>query len=164
VSPIRTILLPTDFSDPSGLAFRLACALARDFGARLVLLHVVEFPANVYPEATRHDDPALRHPALWDKVRQLRLPSPEVRVEHRLADGDAAAEVLRAAAETHSDLIVMGTHGRTGLKHLLMGSVAEQVVRKAPCPVLTVKAPSPAAHPLAEAGGASTSRGEGLGS
>ncbi len=144
MSPIRAILHPTDFSGPSDLAFRMACALARDFGARLVVLHVVEFPANVYPEATRHEDPALRHPALWDQVRGLRPPSPDVPVDYRLADGDAAAEVVRAAAETGSDLIVMGTHGRSGLKHLLMGSVAERVVRNAPCPVLTVKAPAPA--------------------
>jgi nucleotide-binding universal stress UspA family protein len=141
MSPIRTILHPTDFSGPSDLAFRMACGLARDFGARLVVLHVAEFPANVYPEATRHEDPTLRHPALWAKVRELRPPSAGLSVEHRLADGDAAEEVLRAAGETGSDLIVLGTHGRTGLKHLLMGSVAEQVVRKAPCPVLTVKAP-----------------------
>jgi nucleotide-binding universal stress UspA family protein len=159
VSPIRTILHPTDFSGPSGLAFQTACALARDCGARLVVLHVAEFPANVYPEATRHEDPALRHPALWDKVRQLRPPSPEVPVEHRLAGGDAAAEVVRAAREAGSDLIVMGTHGRSGLKHLLMGSVAERVVRQAPCPVLTVKAPAPAAP--AEAGAAGPSRREG---
>ena len=159
MSPIRTILHPTDLSGPSDLAFRMACALARDFGARLVVLHVAEFPANVYPEATRHEDPALRHPALWDKVRQLRPPSPEVAVEHRLADGDAAAEVACAAAETRCDLIVMGTHGRSGLKHLLMGSVAERVVRQAPCPVLTVKAPAPAAP--AEAAAAGPSRREG---
>jgi nucleotide-binding universal stress UspA family protein len=144
VSPIRTILHPTDFSGPSEFAFRLACSLARDHRARLVVLHVAEFPANVYPEATRHEDPALRHPALWAKLRQLRPPPPEVPVEHRLAGGDPPEEVLRAAGETGSDLIVMGTHGRSGLKHLLMGSVAEQVVRKAPCPVLTVKAPAPA--------------------
>jgi nucleotide-binding universal stress UspA family protein len=164
VSPIRTILHPTDFSGPSEIAFRMACALARDCGARLVVLHVAEFPANVYPEATRHDDPALRHPALWAKVRRLRPPSPEVPVEHRLADGDAAEEVLRAARETGSDLVVMGTHGRTGLRHLLMGSVAERVVRQAPCPVLTVKAPSPAGGGAAEAGAAIPSRQEGASS
>jgi nucleotide-binding universal stress UspA family protein len=164
VSPIRTILHPTDFSGPSGLAFRMACGLARDFGARLVVLHVAEFPANVYPEATRHEDPARRHPALWAKVRRLRPPSPEVPVEHWLADGDAAEEVLRAARETGSDLIVMGTHGRTGLKHLLMGSVAQQVVRKAPCPVLTVKAPPPAGGGTAEEGAPIPSGREGLSS
>jgi len=63
-------------------------------------------------------------------------------------EGDVATEILRLAQETGSDLIVMGTHGRTGLARLLMGSVAEQVVRKAPCPVLTVKTPFPAAPAL----------------
>jgi universal stress protein A len=61
-----------------------------------------------------------------------------------VAEGDPAEMILRVAEEVHADLIVMGTHGRTGLSRLLMGSVAEQVVRRAPCPVLTMKAPFPA--------------------
>ena len=89
---------------------------------------------------------------MWDKVRQLRPLSPDVPVEYRLAAGDAAAEVVCAAAAAASDLIVMGTHGRSGLKHLLMGSVAERVVRQATCPVLTVKAPAPAPATAAAAG------------
>jgi nucleotide-binding universal stress UspA family protein len=64
-----------------------------------------------------------------------------VAVEQRLAEGDPAAEILHLATDTGCDMIVLGTHGRTGLDRLLMGSVAEQIVRKAPCPVLTVKAP-----------------------
>src|SRR5262249_33247405 len=74
------------------------------------------------------------------QLRKIQAPA-EVRVEHRLAEGDAAAEILRVARETNCDLVVMGTHGRKGLGRLLMGSVAEQVVRKAPCPVLTLKTP-----------------------
>ncbi len=146
MAPIRTILHPTDFSGPADFAFRTACSLARDFGARLVVFHVVEFPANVYPEATRHEDPALRHPAVWDKLHQVRPPAPGVAVEYRLADGDAAAEVLRAAGEAGCDLIVMGTHGRSGLRHLLMGSVAEQVVRQAHCAVLTLTSTAKERH------------------
>jgi nucleotide-binding universal stress UspA family protein len=74
-------------------------------------------------------------------------PGPSVLVERRLEEGDPIGEILRAAAEVPCDLIVMGTHGRTGLARLLMGSVAEEVVRKAPCPVVTVKTPFPVATP-----------------
>jgi len=119
--PIRTILQPTDFSDRSEHAFRLAWLLARDHGARLVLLQVI----------VPTDD-------------QLPAPSAEVRVERQLTEGIPVPEILRAAAETHSDLIVMSTHGRMGPGRALMGSVAEQVVRRAACPVLTVKRPLPA--------------------
>jgi nucleotide-binding universal stress UspA family protein len=73
------------------------------------------------------------------QLQQVRPDAAQLPVDHRLVEGDAAAEILRLAAETHCDLIVMGTHGRTWLSRMLMGSVAEQVVRKAPCPVLTVK-------------------------
>jgi len=74
-----------------------------------------------------------------------------VRAERRLAEGDAVEETLRVAQEANADLIVMGTHGWTGLGRLLMGSVAEQVVRRASCPVLTVKAPFPDAAPASQA-------------
>jgi nucleotide-binding universal stress UspA family protein len=69
------------------------------------------------------------------------VPDPEVQVERRLEQGDAATEIVRVAQETHCDLIVIGTHGRTGLSRVLMGSVAEKVLRQAPCPVLAVKTP-----------------------
>jgi nucleotide-binding universal stress UspA family protein len=78
---------------------------------------------------------------------------PAVKIEHRLAEGDPAREILRVARETGCDLIVMGTHGWTGLGRLLMGSVAEQVVRKATCPVLTVKTPIPDTAIPAPSGG-----------
>ena len=73
----------------------------------------------------------------------MQAPDAQIVVEHRLEEGNPVAEILRVARETHCDLIVMGTHGRTGLAHLLMGSVAEQVVRKAGCHVLVVKTPFP---------------------
>jgi len=75
------------------------------------------------------------------KLERVSAPT-EVRVERQVGEGDSAVEILRAAQDLKADLIVMGTHGRTGLGRLLMGSVAEQVVRKAPCPVLTVRTPS----------------------
>jgi nucleotide-binding universal stress UspA family protein len=141
---LQTILHPTDFSEHSAYAFRLACSLARDHGARVLVLHTVTTlgPELVsYGEAVTQLQPEAYQQKLWDDLRRVRSPDPDVPVDHRLAEGDPAAEILRAAADTRCDLIVLGTHGRTGLTRLLMGSVAEQVVRKAPCPVLTVKAP-----------------------
>jgi len=148
--PIKNILYPTDFSDRSEKAFQLACALARDYEARLIILHVAEPPAFItHGEMAR----ALDHmdgykEELKDKLRELQAPDCTVVVARSLQQGDPAAEILRSAEETNADLIVMGTHGRTGLRRLLMGSVAEQVVRRAGCPVLTVK--TPFAEPLPE--------------
>jgi nucleotide-binding universal stress UspA family protein len=144
---IRTVLHPTDFSERSELAFRLACSLARDYGARLLVLHVAEPPFAVAGEGVvmlpfEEDLEPLRR-----QLQQLRPPDPKVQVEHRLVQGDAATEILRVAEETKCDVIVLGTHGRTGVARLLMGSVAEQVVRKARCPVVTVKAPLPETTP-----------------
>lgn len=76
-----------------------------------------------------------------NQLLQLKPPDPKVSVEHRLVKGDAATEIVNPAAETKADVIVMGSHGRTGLGRLLLGSVAENVMRKAPCPVVTVKPP-----------------------
>jgi nucleotide-binding universal stress UspA family protein len=149
--PVRTVLHPTDFSDYSSHAFRLACSLARDYGARLLVLHVAPPPVIVYSEGLAiPPEPAKYKDQLWQQLRQVQAGDPKVRVEHRLVEGDAVAEILRTAGETKCDLIVMGTHGRTGLGRLLMGSVAEQVVRKAPCPVVTVKTPFPETRPVHE--------------
>jgi nucleotide-binding universal stress UspA family protein len=148
--PIHTILHPTDFSDRAGYAFRVACALARAGGARLVILHVAQ-PLwtlggiqGVPPVPLEYGREGLE-----ELLRRLQPPDPAVAVEHRLELGDPAAEILRAARECSCDLIVMGTHGRGGLGRLLMGSVAEAVVRQAPCPVLTVRLPLPAPAPVA---------------
>jgi nucleotide-binding universal stress UspA family protein len=155
--PVRTVLHPTDFSDSSDTAFRLACSLARDYGARLVVLHVAPLPLAVSAEGVLVLPAELDLEALGERLHELRPDGPTVRVEYRLLQGDAAAEVLRVAKEIRSDLIVMGTHGRTGLGRLVMGSVAEQVVRKAACPVLTVKTPqgraAPSERPVAAAAG-----------
>lgn len=138
---LKTILHATDFSPHSEYAFRLACSLARDHGAKVVVLHVVApTPAVSYGEMIVEPDAALVQQG-WDQLRQIRSPDPAVTVEHRLEQGFAAAEIVRVAEEIQADMIVLGTHGRSGLGRLLMGSVAEQVVRKAPCPVLTVKSP-----------------------
>jgi nucleotide-binding universal stress UspA family protein len=142
---IQTILHPTDFSAFSQQAFHLACSLARDHRSKLIILHVVTTlgPELVtYGEAVSQLEPESYRATLWADLRAVQPADPNIRVEHRLAEGDPAAEIVRLAQETQAGLIVVGTHGRTGLDRLLMGSVAEQVVRKAPCPVLTVKSPS----------------------
>jgi nucleotide-binding universal stress UspA family protein len=144
MSTIRRILHPTDFSERSKHAFGLACALARDRGAPLLVLHVCS-PFVIYGSSVAVEVPPSHLEACRARLRQLDPHDPRVLIEHRLVEGDAGTEILRVARETGCDLIVMGTHGRTGLGRLLMGSVAEVVVRKAPCPVLTVKTPLPAA-------------------
>ena len=138
---IGTILHPTSFSEHSEFAFRLACALARDYGARLVVLHVLPPPMLVYGGGPIVADPAPSLDDMKDKLRQLETQAHGVRIESQVMEGEAVDMILRAATETHSDLIVMGTHDRTALARLLLGSVAEAVLRKASCPVLTVKTP-----------------------
>jgi nucleotide-binding universal stress UspA family protein len=148
MDPIKVILHPTDFSPRSGQALQLACVLARDAGARLIVLHVLERPLIVYsgvalaPPAPPPSEEERRQRR--EQLRQVRPPDPAVAVEYRLEEGDPATAIVQVAQEAGCDLIVMGTHGRTGLARLLMGSVAEKVVREAPCLVLTVKTPQPA--------------------
>jgi len=147
---IHTILHPTDFSEHSQYAFALACALTRDYGARLVVLHIVAVPVVVYGEGVVPPNPEEVHAVARDQLTRLQVPHADVRAERRLEDGDADETILRVAQEIQADLIVMGTHGRTGLGRLLMGSVAEKVLRKATCPVLTVRRPFPETLPEAE--------------
>jgi nucleotide-binding universal stress UspA family protein len=141
--PIRIVLHPTDFSERSAYAFRLACSLARDYGARLIAVHVAPPPIINYGEGVIPPAPQHQQEELLAKLESLNARDSRVHVDHRLVDGDPASEILRVAKETNSDVIFMGTHGRTGVGRLLMGSVAEQVVRKAPCAVVTVRAPIP---------------------
>ena len=141
--PIKTILFPTDFSPPSEYAFKLACSLARDHQARLVIVHVAP-PLLAYGELVPPMPVENCTERIWESFRKLQESEPvlrELTVETELTEGDPVDEILRVAKESESDLIVMGTHGRTGLKRVLLGSVAELVLRQAPCPVLTVKAP-----------------------
>lgn len=142
--PIRTVLHPTDFSEASRPAFELACALARDYKAKLVLLHVTP-PTRVYaPDGIAVPFPPEGEYDAQVQLARLRPEDPMVEVDHHVVGGEPADEILKAAATLHADTIVLGTHGNTGLTRLLVGSVAEHVVRKAPCPVLTVRAPFPA--------------------
>ncbi len=144
---IRKILHPTDFSTNSEPAFRLACAVARDYGARLLVLHV-STPFVAYGEGMVTTPPPDYTETLRVRLQKIRSGDPKVLIEHKLVEGDPAADILRVAREAGCDLIILGTHGRTGLGRLLMGSVAEVVVRRAHCPVLTVKTPLPVANPV----------------
>ncbi len=143
MTPIHTVLFPTDFSEVAGAAFSLATALARAYGARLVVLHVATPPPFVAPgelERTLERPTGYRR-QLEAELRNHPALGPRTPVSYRLEAGDPAVQILRVAREEGADLIVMGSHGRTGLGRLLLGSVAEQVSRKAPCPVLTSKVP-----------------------
>jgi nucleotide-binding universal stress UspA family protein len=155
--PIRTVLYATDFSPSADFAFRVACALARDYGARLIALHVAAPPIVGFGEGVIPPQPEEYEAAVRVKLRQLQPRDPNVPVDHRFVEGDPADEIVRAAREGLADVIVLGTHGRTGLGRLIMGSVAEKVVRRAGCAVLAVKAPtaghSPVDKPAAEAAG-----------
>jgi nucleotide-binding universal stress UspA family protein len=142
MTPIRVILHATDFSEPAKDAFEIATALARERRARLVVLHVAVRPMSPIPDLTAVlPEPEDYREELERRLRAQRPADPAVRVEYWLEEGDPVTEILRVARETGCDLIVMGTHGRTGLGRALLGSVAEQVLRLAPCPVLTVRMP-----------------------
>ncbi|MCS7020836.1 MAG: universal stress protein [Gemmataceae bacterium] len=140
---IRKILHPTDFSEPSQAAFDLACALARDYGARLLIVHVYPPPPVYAPDGIAIPFPAEEPLALQNRLAAIKPTDSRISYEHRLVEGDPAEKILELANSEHVDLIVMGTHGTTGLARLLVGSVAESVLRKAPCPVLTVRALTP---------------------
>lgn len=143
--PVRVILHPTDFSEHSDQAFRLACSLARDYHAELVVLHVLVHPVVPYGGVMTPPLPDLidERATAREKLDTIQAPDPAFHLERLLEDGDPATGIIQVAQERKCDLIVMGSHGRRGFGRLLMGSVAEEVVRKAACPVLTVKMPRP---------------------
>jgi nucleotide-binding universal stress UspA family protein len=141
---IRRILCPVDFSPSSDHALQYAVAFARAHGAELELLHIVELPNYSTPDfplppAALDGIVALarkRLETVTEETRKLHAP-----VRSHLDTGFVFTKIIECARDREVDLIVMGTHGRTALAHMLMGSVAEKVVRKSPCPVLTVKHP-----------------------
>ena len=144
---IHHILAPTDFSDSSKKALSDAIELARTFGATLSLLHVLE-PSPYLGEFTL---PTMGEELLGDLDRQASaalaqvLPDAQeatVEVTRAVAIGSPSQKIVETAEAEHVDLILITTHGRTGLSHLLIGSVAERVVRTAPCPVLTIRPPA----------------------
>jgi nucleotide-binding universal stress UspA family protein len=139
---LKTILHPTNFSDRSQHALRLACELAEDYDAHLIVLHVANVPTAGFVEGVVIADPEEWNRIGREQLDRLELPHMSAPVDRWLEQGEPVAVILDVAQEAEADLIVMGTHGRTGVGRLLIGSVAEQVLRKAACPVLTVKTPS----------------------
>jgi universal stress protein A len=142
---VRHLLVPTDFSEGSKQAFEYAIGVARTCGAKLTLLHVVELPTYLIDgHAPAHMTTALRDYMQESAQQELARLLPEgagtpVEIARQVALGVPYQKILETAAAEQVDWIVMATHGRTGLSHLVMGSVAERVVRTAPCPVLTVR-------------------------
>jgi universal stress protein A len=144
---LNRVLVPVDFSEFGKHALKYGCEFARRFGSELHLLHVVEDVYPMVPEA------GMLLPAQGDYLAELqaaarkaldKVPEPDwcqglANVVRSVETGTPFLEVIRYAREKEIDLIVIGTHGRTGLVHMLMGSVAEKIVRKSPCPVLTVR-------------------------
>ncbi len=138
--PIQTILFPTDFSETAEQAFPLACSLARDCNARVVVLYVLPPPLGHEELEARHY-PEEYYGIPEQALHRVQACDPIIHVEHRLEEGNAARKILEVAQEIQADLVIMGTHGRSGLGRLLLGSVAERVLREATCPVVTVRFP-----------------------
>jgi nucleotide-binding universal stress UspA family protein len=146
----KNILVPTDFGEPAGQALEIAVELAQRFEAKLTLLHVHSIPNTYgYGEGLLWPVEELARSArktLDDTVAQVKERYARVdavlettrAIDAVLATGNASERILAAAEDCAADLIVMGTHGRRGLSHVLLGSVAEKVVRRSPVPVLTV--------------------------
>lgn len=141
---VRKILYATDFSPGGRFALDYASALASATNAKLYIVHVDDVTSGIvfgdigYGYLPEVDKIAREH---YEQLWQIRPTSANIAYEYRLLRGDAADEILQTAASVHANLIVIGTHGRSGLSRLLMGSVAEKIVRRATCPVLTVKRP-----------------------
>jgi nucleotide-binding universal stress UspA family protein len=158
---IQNILVPIDYSLDSQRALHWGASLAEKYGATLMLLHVIPHAVEeVYPEGTGSMTPTptyyeVRAPGIWAKhpliIDLVDTADTELRdlagkhlkdavpVQVKVAVGKPTEEILRVAREEKVDLIIMGTHGRTGVRHLLLGSVAEAVTRRASCPVFTVR-------------------------
>ncbi len=137
----KKILVPTDFSDYSAAALRHATSLARDTGAMMLIAFVYEHPT--YADTGFSGFPTEMDKAeLLKELNEVKPSDPNVGYSQHLLEGVPADEIVRLADAENVDVIVMGTHGRRGLTRMLMGSVAEAVVRRANCPVLTIKQPS----------------------
>jgi nucleotide-binding universal stress UspA family protein len=147
---IKTILVPTDFSDYAEYAYKWALGLAADCKAKVILFHATPAMSHLaFPESVYYPDLArLERELIADAEKQVagfaaKKGTSTVPVETRVSLGEAVWEICRAAEREHADMIIMGSHGRTGLSHVVLGSVAERVVRHASCPVLVARMPKP---------------------
>lgn len=146
---LGTILVPTDFSESSHQALSHALGLAGQFGSNVLLVHVIE-PVHPYPiNGLTYTPGDLQADSLYERrdeanrtltrLRDAAVVTGNTPVQTSLRVGRAYDEIVHAARESEADLIVIATHGYTGLKHILLGSTAERVVRHAPCPVLVLR-------------------------
>jgi nucleotide-binding universal stress UspA family protein len=135
---VRKILYPTDFSSYSNQAYFHAVALAENHKASLTVLFV--YTPDIVTPGQPPDEAGAK--SYWQsQLEQIRPVNPSIVVHHMLLEGNPAREIVRYSRDADMDLIVMGTHGRTGLERLLVGSVAERVMKDASCSVLVVKLP-----------------------
>jgi len=146
--PIKTILCPTDFSEASLTGVKAASELAEHFGAEICLVHVVPVLPTAPPDPNYvFKVPEYERLLHADAQRNLNKLQEEMTSQHHIkartfvGHGQAADEIVKIAVTEKAGMIVIATHGSTGWRHLVFGSVAEKVVRLAPCPVLTVRAP-----------------------
>ncbi len=141
----KKILCPVDFSDASRSALRVACELARRFDGEVTVFHAYPLPGYTLPEGTvlpatgMLQELAEQTDALLSRWKAEAIADGAPRVATAKAVGEPAMEIVAAAEDGKFDAVVVGTHGRTGLAHVLLGSVAERVVRRAPMPVVTVR-------------------------
>ncbi|HKI83547.1 MAG TPA: universal stress protein [Candidatus Krumholzibacteria bacterium] len=143
--PVKTILYPTDFSENARHAIPHLLEVAKCFSAQIHLLHVVETSlqvADVSWSAAQPEMDTRIHEAAKERLEKLaeEIGLPKERLSLAVVDGHPSLEITRYAKAHEIDMIVMSTHGHSGLSHFLLGSVTERVVRKASCPVLTVRA------------------------
>ena len=150
--PLKGLLVSTDFSEASYGAFGPAWELAEHFHARITLVHVIA-PVPLFA----YDIPALDPGIFTENLRELaekrlnelipeQFPA-DLDIEARVIFWDPARSIVQAAREAEADMVVISTHGQTGLKHTLFGSVTERVVRLADCPVLVIQSPKPPSPP-----------------
>ena len=138
---VQHILVPVDFSPDAEQALDNAIALGQMFQARLSLLHVISLPVTTEINLSAYSK-ELEHSARQQmEAYQRRVTHAGLQSETQVMHGDPFRSIIQAATDQPIDLIIMGTHGRTGIPHLLIGSVAERVVRLAPCPVLVTRCP-----------------------
>ncbi|HZZ85134.1 MAG TPA: universal stress protein [Anaeromyxobacteraceae bacterium] len=143
--PWKKVLCPVDFSDPARGAMKAAAEIARQFDGELLLFHAYQLPGYTLPEGSVVASPRMlqdladqaeTHLEEWKRLAEG-MGAPRVTIEKGI--GEPAFEIVELARERGCDLVVVGTHGRTGFAHALLGSTAERVVRRAGCPVLTVR-------------------------
>jgi nucleotide-binding universal stress UspA family protein len=144
---MKKLLFATDYSEASRRSLQFATSLARDTGAVLLIAHVSD--REPCPVGEHFDEEPQPNPTEIHDLKAIVPTDPRVKFEHRLLYGEPgsativkpAEAIMKLATEEQVDAIVLGTHGRSGLSRLLMGSVAESVIRNAPCPVVTIKYP-----------------------